>query len=91
MLAKLGLLEDIPACTDLTTAPWVRDAGVTVLEQPFFARSTIATAGGCLAAHYLAAWVIARLDGLFTKSGPRLHRCRRVPRLGWSSAEGCKP
>ncbi|MBO1325499.1 DJ-1/PfpI family protein [Acetobacter sp. TBRC 12305] len=63
ILAKLGLLDTIPACTDLTTRPWVKEAGVRVLEQPFFARGNIATAGGCLASPYLAAWVIARLEG----------------------------
>jgi hypothetical protein len=35
-----------------------------VVEQPFFAAGNIATAGGCLSAQYLAAWVIARLAGL---------------------------
>ncbi|MFE6777475.1 DJ-1/PfpI family protein [Streptomyces sp. NPDC057702] len=63
VLARLGLLDDIPACTDLTTRPWVRAAGVEVLNQPFYAKDTIATAGGCLASHYLAAWTIARLKG----------------------------
>ncbi|GAB3149284.1 DJ-1/PfpI family protein [Amycolatopsis stemonae] len=64
VLAKLGLLEDVPACTDLTTKPWVLAAGVEVLDQPFFARGTLATAGGCLASTYLATWVIARLHGV---------------------------
>ncbi|GAS93817.1 ThiJ/PfpI family protein [Mycolicibacterium canariasense] len=63
VLAKLGLLRDVPACTDLTTKPWVIAAGVDVLNQPFFAKGNIATAGGCLASQYLAAWVIARLCG----------------------------
>jgi transcriptional regulator GlxA family with amidase domain len=63
VLAKLGLLNDIPACTDLTTKPWVMAAGVEVLNQPFYAKDNIATAGGCLASHYLAAWIIARLEG----------------------------
>lgn len=63
VLAKLGLLNDIPACTDLTTRPWVVAAGVEVLDQPFYAKDNIATAGGCLASPYLAAWVIARLEG----------------------------
>ena len=61
MLAKLNLLRDIPACTDLITKPWVEEAGVTVLNQPFYADGNVATAGGCLASQYLAAWVIARL------------------------------
>lgn len=64
VLAKLGLLDGVPACTDLTTKPWVEEAGVAVLNQPFVARGNVATAGGCLASQYLAAWVIARLAGL---------------------------
>lgn len=63
VLARLGLLSGIPACTDLTTKPWVTAAGVEVLDQPFFAKGNIATAGGCLASHYLAAWLITRLRG----------------------------
>ena len=64
VLAKLGLIGDVPACTDLTTKPWVQEAGVQVLNQPFFARGNVATAGGCLASPYLAAWIIARTEGL---------------------------
>lgn len=64
LLATLGLLADVPACTDLTTKPWVQEAGVQVLDQPFFARGNVATAGGCLASQYLAAWIIARTEGL---------------------------
>lgn len=63
VLAKLGLLEGVSACTDLTTKPWVEEAGVTVLNQPFFASGNVATAGGCLSSQYLATWIIARLQG----------------------------
>lgn len=63
ILARLGLLKDIPACTDLLTKLWVQEAGVEILNQPFFARGNVATAGGCLASQYLAAWVIARTEG----------------------------
>jgi transcriptional regulator GlxA family with amidase domain len=63
VLAKLGLLANVPACTDSKTKPWVEEAGVRVLDQPFVAHGNVATAGGCLASHYLAAWVIARLAG----------------------------
>lgn len=63
VLAKLGLLANLPACTDSKTKPWVEEAGVEVLDQPFVAHGNVATAGGCLASHYLAAWVIARLAG----------------------------
>lgn len=64
VLAKLGLLGKVPACTDLITKPWVMAAGVEVLDQPLFAQGNIATAGGCLASSYLAAWVIARTEGM---------------------------
>jgi hypothetical protein len=60
LAAKLGLLGGLPACTDLTTKPWVIEAGVRVLDAPFVAHGNVATAGGCLASHYLAAWMIAR-------------------------------
>ncbi len=60
LLSKLGLLGNLPACTDLTTKPWVIEAGVRVLDQPFFADGNIATAGGCLASQYLAAWILLR-------------------------------
>ncbi len=63
ILAKLGLLGQVPVCTDLTTKPWVQAAGVEVLNQPFAAHGNVATSGGCMASPYLAAWVIARLEG----------------------------
>ena len=63
VLAKLGLLGAVPACTDLTTKPWVLEAGVEVLNQPFFASGNVATAGGCFASPYLAAWIIGRTEG----------------------------
>jgi transcriptional regulator GlxA family with amidase domain len=61
LLAKLGLLNNVPACTDLTTKPWVQEAGIDVINKPFYANGNIATAGGCLASQYLAIWMIARL------------------------------
>jgi transcriptional regulator GlxA family with amidase domain len=60
LLAKLGLIGDLPACTDLTTKPWVIEAGVQVIDAPFVAHGNVATAGGCLASQYLATWMIAR-------------------------------
>ena len=63
LLARLGLLADMPACTDLTTKPWLVEAGVRVEDAPFHARGPIATAGGCLAAQYLAAWMMLRGAG----------------------------
>ena len=69
LLSRLGLLSGTPACTDLTTKPWVEEAGVAVLNQPFVAKGNVATAGGCLASQYLAAWVIARLQGVEAARG----------------------
>jgi len=60
LMAELDLLKDLPACTDLTTKPWVIEAGVDVLNQPFMARDNVATAGGCMASQYLATWAIAK-------------------------------
>lgn len=63
VLARLGLLGDMPACTDMTSRPFVEACDVTVLDAPFHAEGNIATAGGCLASEYLAAWVISRTLG----------------------------
>ncbi|WP_439677691.1 DJ-1/PfpI family protein [Embleya sp. MST-111070] len=63
VLARLGLLTDLPACTDATSRPWVEAAGVEVLDAPFHASGPIATAGGCMASQYLAAWTISRTLG----------------------------
>jgi transcriptional regulator GlxA family with amidase domain len=64
VLAKLGLLDGVPACTDSISKPWVQAAGVEVLDQPLFAKGNVATAGGCLSSAYLAGWMIARLEGV---------------------------
>lgn len=58
ILARLGLLDRIPVCTDMKTRPMVEAAGVRVLDAPFYAQGNIASAGGCLASHYLAVWMI---------------------------------
>lgn len=63
LLAKLGLIGQTPACTDSTSKPWVQAAGINILNQAFFAHGNLATAGGCLSAQYISAWMIARLKG----------------------------
>ncbi|MER6514977.1 hypothetical protein ABT158_49790 [Nonomuraea sp. NPDC001636] len=63
VLARLGLLGDMPVCTDRTSRPFVEAENVRVLDAPFHARGNIATAGGCLASQYLATWVITRTLG----------------------------
>ena len=64
LLARLGLLADMPACTDLATKPWLIEAGVRVEDAPFHARGPVATAGGSLASQYLAAWLMVRGAGV---------------------------
>lgn len=64
ILAKVGLLDRVPACTELTTKAWVQELGEEVLNRPFFANGNSATAGGCLSSVYLAAWIIARTEGV---------------------------
>ena len=64
LLHALGLLAALPACTsDAKTRPLLLARGLHVLNQPFFAQGKLATAGGCLAAQYLAAWLICRSLG----------------------------
>lgn len=62
-LAKLGLLENRPACTSLASRAGLEALGIRVLDRPFVADGNVASAGGCLASPYLAAWVITRLLG----------------------------
>ena len=61
LMAKMGLIGTLPACTDLTTKPWVQEAGINVIDAPFYAKDNLATAGGCMSSQYLAAWVITKL------------------------------
>ncbi|MEU1942619.1 DJ-1/PfpI family protein [Stenotrophomonas sp. NPDC087984] len=63
VLSRLGLLDGMPACTDMKSRPFVEASGVTVLDVPFHAEGNIATAGGCLSSQYLATWVITRTVG----------------------------
>lgn len=62
-LAKLGLLRNRPACTDRGTRASVEAEGVEVLDAAFHCAGRVATAGGCLASHYLATWVAWQLAG----------------------------
>ncbi|POZ60994.1 AraC family transcriptional regulator, partial [Chromobacterium alticapitis] len=59
----LGLLADGVACTDGMTRPMLEQRGVAVAPRAFRATGNVATAGGCLASQYLAAWVLLRLAG----------------------------
>ena len=77
LLARLGLLADMPACADLATKPWLIEAGVRVEDAPFHARGSIATAGGCLASQYLATWMMVRGAG-FEAARQALHHAAPV-------------
>jgi transcriptional regulator GlxA family with amidase domain len=61
LLGALGLLTGKRATTYPSAKPLLEQYGVEVVEEPFIVEGNVATAGGCLAAQYLAAWVIERL------------------------------
>lgn len=63
VLHRLGLLADGVACSDGMTRPMLEERGVSVASGAFRAVGNVATAGGCLASQYLAAWVLLRLAG----------------------------
>jgi transcriptional regulator GlxA family with amidase domain len=62
-LYALGLVGQRPFCTDAVTRKIFDERGVSVANRAFAASGNVATAGGCLAAQYLAAWVITRTLG----------------------------
>ncbi len=63
LLAALGLLEGRQATTYPSTKKLLEGFGVEVVEKPFVRQGNIATAAGCLAAQYLAGWVIETFKG----------------------------
>ncbi|MGH7820161.1 MAG: DJ-1/PfpI family protein, partial [Candidatus Binatia bacterium] len=63
ILARLGLLDGIPATTHLSVQSELREFGVRVVDAPLVAVGNMATAGGCLSGLYLAAWVLERTLG----------------------------
>jgi transcriptional regulator GlxA family with amidase domain len=102
VLIRLGLIRGVPVCTDRKTQRWVEAAGLEVLDRPFYASGRVATAGGCLASHYLAAWLIwsaagrdAAVDALsyVLPHGEEDDYCRRAlahvePFVASAAAEG---
>jgi transcriptional regulator GlxA family with amidase domain len=63
LLAALGLLQGKQATTYPSAKPTLEGYGIEVVERPIVIEGNVATAGGCLAGQYLAAWVIERLVG----------------------------
>ncbi|HTL98342.1 MAG TPA: DJ-1/PfpI family protein [Holophagaceae bacterium] len=61
ILAAKGLLDGLTATTYPTARKELEAFGVRVVERPFVGHGAIATAAGCLAAQYLAGWVIETL------------------------------
>jgi transcriptional regulator GlxA family with amidase domain len=66
ILAKLALIKG-PATTYPTSRRELIAMGVEVVERPFVRNGNVATAAGCLAAQYLAGWVIETLTDAQTK------------------------
>ena len=62
-LHALGIVGQRPFCTDLVTRRIFDDLGVPVSDRAFGVDGNVATAGGCLSAQYLAAWVLTRTLG----------------------------
>lgn len=63
IMSALGLFTGEPVSTDLMTAPLLARSGLTVSTHCFHAKGNVATAGGCLASQYIAAWIIGRCLG----------------------------
>lgn len=63
ILAAMGLLDGKEATTYPSAKPLLEAYGVTVVEKPFVVQGNIATAGGCIAAQYLVAWVVEHFLG----------------------------
>jgi len=63
ILGALGFLENMKATTYPTAKTELQNMGIEVVDMPFVCQGNIATAGGCLAAQYLAGWIIQRIYG----------------------------
>jgi transcriptional regulator GlxA family with amidase domain len=85
LLARLGLLGDMPACTDAATKPWLVEAGVLVVDEPFRARGAVATAGGSMASVYLATWVMYRGAGRDAAASALRHAAPVGDKEAWAN------
>lgn len=63
VLQHLALIGDQPVCTDAVTRQDFEQRGVRVLDRALTVTGSVAMAGGCFAAQYLAAWVITETLG----------------------------
>lgn len=63
ILARLGLLDSVPATTHPDAKKELHALGVEVLDMPLVCNGNVATAGGCLSAVYLVGWFVEVLFG----------------------------
>ena len=68
ILAALGLLEGKQATTYPSAKKLLESYGIEVVEKPFVQQGNVATAAGCLAAQYLAGWIIEASLGAQVKA-----------------------
>lgn len=61
ILASLGILNGIPATTHPRAKSELQALGIHVIDFPLVSSKNIATAGGCLSALYLMAWLIEKI------------------------------
>lgn len=61
-LHKLGLLKTTLS-TDTMTAPRLLEEGAKISDKALYVEGNVASAGGCLASYYLAAWAITKAVG----------------------------
>lgn len=64
LLARKGLIDSHPICTDNKTRPWIEALGLSVVDETFTVTGNVATAGGCLGAQLLSTWLMIRLGGV---------------------------
>jgi putative intracellular protease/amidase len=81
ILAKLGLLASGPATTHPDAKEDLQGLGVEVLDRALVCNGNVATAGGCLSAVYLVAWVV---EVLFDR-GKRQETLREIVPAGQSA------
>ena len=64
LLAKLGLLTGLTATTHPQAKSVLESFGINVIDKPLVSYKQIATAGGCLSAQYLVAWLVESIYGV---------------------------
>ncbi len=67
LLAKLGLLNGLTATTHPRAKTTLESLGISVVNKPLVNHGRIATAGGCLSAQYLVAWLVENMYGVYKR------------------------